>query len=55
MRGNHLKRVGQAHGFGSEESIAVVRETRTETLLLLRRQFLGETLNYLLVTGDSFS
>lgn len=51
MRGEHLKRVSEAHGFSGTSSIAVVRETRTETLLLLRRQFLGETLNHLLVTG----
>lgn len=51
MRGEHLQRVSMAHGFGSEQSVAVIRETRTETLLLLRRQFYGETLNHLLVTG----
>jgi len=51
MREEHLKRVSTAHGFGSEQSVAVIRETRTETLLLLRRQFFGETLNHLLVTG----
>jgi spermidine synthase len=51
MRGEHLKRVGASFGLGDEDSIAVVRETRTETLLLLRRRFLDETLNYWLVTG----
>lgn len=51
MRGEHLKRVSASFGLADEDSIAVVRETRTETLLLLRRRFLDETLNYLLVTG----
>jgi spermidine synthase len=51
MRGEHLKRVSESFGLGDEDSVAVVRETRTETLLLLRRRFLDETLNYLLVTG----
>jgi spermidine synthase len=51
MRGEHLKRVGASFGLADEESVAAIRETRTETLLLLRRRFLDETLNYLLVTG----
>ncbi len=51
MRGEHLKRVSASFGLADEDSIAIVRETRTETLLLLRRRFLDETLNYLLVTS----
>jgi spermidine synthase len=51
MRGEHLRRVGEALGIVGEGSVAVARETRTETLLLLRRLFFGETLSFLLATG----
>jgi predicted membrane-bound spermidine synthase len=51
MTRDHLKRVGASFGLGDEDSVVVVRETRTETLLLLRRRFLDQTLSYLLVTG----
>jgi len=51
MRGEHLRRVGEGLGIIGEGSVAVARETRTETLLLLRRLFFGETLSFLLATG----
>jgi spermidine synthase len=47
----HLRRVEERFEFGVGTEIAAVRETRTETLLLLRREYQGRPLNYLLVTG----
>jgi spermidine synthase len=51
MRSEHLARVAASFGLGDADAVAVARDTRTETLLLLRRRFLGETLSHLLVTG----
>jgi len=51
LQDQHLKRVEERFHFGIGTAIAAMRETRTETLLLLRRDFQGRSLNYLLVTG----
>jgi len=51
LHDEHLGRVEERFDFGVGTEIAAMRETRTETLLLLRRDFQGRPLNYLLVTG----